>query len=138
RRLSERLEGGRPDDEIGILVQAINGMLDRIERAFERQRRFARDASHELRSPLTGLIAQLELARSYLPAQGDAGPHLDRALERGQRLRDLIDKLLLLARQESDQPVGMRDDIEIDEFLGNVVADFPDPERERIRLSPID
>jgi signal transduction histidine kinase len=138
KRLSDRLSGGRPDDEIGILVGAINGMLDRIEQAFERQRRFARDASHELRGPLTGLISQLELARSQLPSGDTAGGHLDRALERGQRMRDLIDKLLMLARQESDQPVAMRQDIEIDECMGNVVADFPDSLRERIRLSPLD
>lgn len=136
RRLSERLTGGRPEDEVGLLVQAVNGMLDRIERAFDRQRRFARDASHELRGPLTGLIAQLELARSQMPADHPATSYLDRALERGQRLRDLIEKLLLLARQESDQPVSMRADIEVNELLSNVAADFPDDRRQRIRLHP--
>ncbi len=137
RRLSDRLEGGHKQDEIGLLAQAINGMLDRIERAFERQRRFARDASHELRGPLTGLISQLELARGQLAAPGPATAHLDRALERGQRLRDLIDKLLLLARQESDQPVSMRDDIDIDECMANVVAEFPDGQRERLRVTRV-
>jgi signal transduction histidine kinase len=66
-----------------------------------------------------------------------SGAHLDRALERGQRLRDLVDKLLLLARQESDQPVAMRQDIDVGEFIRNVVTDFPDPLRQRIVVQAV-
>jgi signal transduction histidine kinase len=134
RRLSDRLTGGRSNDEIGLLVGAINGMLDRIENAFERQRRFARDASHELRGPLTGVIAQLELARGRASTPQQLAESLDQALERSQRLRDLVEKLLLLARQESDQPVNMRDDLDISECVENVVADFPAEQRQRIRV----
>ena len=136
KRLSDRLTGGRSNDEIGLLVDAINGMLDRIENAFERQRRFARDASHELRGPLTGLIAQLELARGPAASSQQLAASLDQALERSQRLRDLVEKLLLLARQESDQAVNMQDDLDVVECLENVVADFPDEQRKRIRVQP--
>lgn len=134
RRLSERLRVAHPEDEIGHLALAINSMLDRIETAFERQRRFARDASHELRGPLTGLIAHLELAEAAHPPTGDG--HLALALERAQRLRDLVEKLLLLARQDSDQPVGLRDDVDLRECLLNVAADFSAEQAERIELSP--
>jgi signal transduction histidine kinase len=135
RRLSERLQVAHPDDEIGHLALAINGMLDRIETAFERQRRFARDASHELRGPLTGLIAHLELALGQARDAAAAG-HLDLALERAQRLRELIDKLLLLARQDSDKPVSLRDDVSLRECLEHVAADFPAAYQRRIRLLP--
>lgn len=134
RRLSERLQVTNPEDEIGQLARAINGMLDRIETAFERQRRFARDASHELRGPLTGLIAHLELARSVNSETGDG--HLGLALERAQRLHDLVEKLLLLARQDSDQPVGLRDDVDLQECLRHVAADFPAGQQRRIELLP--
>ena len=134
RRLSERLQVAHPDDEIGHLALAINGMLDRLEAAFERQRRFARDASHELRGPLTGLIAHLELARS-VGSEAEAG-HLGLALERAQRLRELVEKLLLLARQDSDQPVGLRDDVNLRECLMHVAADFPEHQQRRVELLP--
>ena len=135
RRLSERLGVAHPEDEVGQLARAINGMLERLETAFERQRRFARDASHELRGPLTGLIAHLELARGAGPDAGGAD-HLGLALERAQRLRDLIEKLLLLARQDSDQPVGLRDDVNLRECLVHVAADFPPEQQRRIEFSP--
>ena len=51
----------RDDDEIGRLARTMNAMLARLEDATERQRRFVADASHELRSPLTGIRAQLEV-----------------------------------------------------------------------------
>lgn len=135
KKLSERLTGGRPDDEVGLLVGAINGMLDRIEAGFERQRRFARDASHELRSPLTGLIAQLELARNGLAPGSPGLASLEQAMERGQRLRDLVEKLLLLARQDASQAITMRDDVDLRECVEHVVTDFNDPQRSRIQLT---
>lgn len=138
RRLSDRLSMDQPDDEIGQLIGAINGMLNRIETAFERQRRFARDASHELRGPLTGLIAQLELGRGDLPAGHPTARHLSLALERSQRLRDLLDKLLLLARLDSDQPLNLRDDVELRECLTNVSEDFTEEQRHRIELHVAD
>ena len=49
------------DDEVGVLAEAFNHMLDRLEAGFRRQREFVSDASHELRSPLTVLRGRIEL-----------------------------------------------------------------------------
>ena len=71
------LVGGSPapagDDEVGRLATTMNRMLDRLERASERQRRFVADASHDLQSPLTAQRAQLEVAMAQPDAVDDAG-----------------------------------------------------------------
>ena len=66
--LSKRIPYKGPQDEIGRLIQTINGMLERIqhvyqsmEEAYRRQRRFVSDASHELRTPLTTIRGNVEL-----------------------------------------------------------------------------
>ncbi len=59
--LHRRLPVPRSGDEVARLAQTMNGMLDRLETAAERQRAFVADASHELRSPLNALRTQLEV-----------------------------------------------------------------------------
>src|SRR5204863_8167972 len=50
------------DDEVGRLARTMNSMLDRLEESSRRQRRFVADASHELRSPVAAIRAQVEVA----------------------------------------------------------------------------
>ena len=59
--LNRRVPEPATHDEIGRLAQTMNAMLSRLEDSQDRQRRFVEDASHELRSPLTGMRAELEL-----------------------------------------------------------------------------
>ena len=53
------------DDELGRLARTMNGMLDRLQRSAEQQRRFVADASHELRSPLTRMRSELEVDAAH-------------------------------------------------------------------------
>lgn len=98
--LTERLPGGDARDEFGRLTGVLNGMLARLESAFERQKRFAADASHELRTPL----ATIKAASSYALEEGDAltpdeARHalasIDDATDRASRV---VTDLLFLAR----------------------------------------
>jgi two-component system, OmpR family, sensor kinase len=97
---SGRLPVGPADDEIGRLGTTLNGMLARIEAAYERERAFVADASHELRTPLAILKAELELA----PREGRSVEELQAALrsaaEETDRLVALAEDLLVLARAE--------------------------------------
>ncbi|MBN8246836.1 MAG: HAMP domain-containing protein [Verrucomicrobia bacterium] len=98
--LSERLPNPNPHDELGRLAAVFNETLQRLENSFESLRRFTADASHELRTPLTALRAVGEVA---LRGPGDAHSlreTLESMLEEAQRLQDLADSLLLLARVE--------------------------------------
>jgi signal transduction histidine kinase len=99
----ERLPVPAANDEIHRLAVTLNGMLDRLEAARARQRTFVADAAHELRSPLTNMRTQLEVAQHI----GDASlwPAVaDDLLADVHRLSRLVDDLLLLAR--SDDPLA--------------------------------
>ena len=98
--LGERLPNPNPHDELGRLATVFNETLQRLENSFDSLRRFTADASHELRTPLTALRAVGEVA---LRNPGDVQAlreTLGSMLEEVQRLHDLADSLLLLARVE--------------------------------------
>ena len=99
--LSERLAWTGADDELGRLCSTFDRLLDRLEAAFDHQRRFTSDASHELRTPLSVMRAEIELA---LARERDADAYR-RALARLQaettRLEALIESLLLSARGDA-------------------------------------
>lgn len=99
--------------ELRALVAAFNRMLDRLDLAFSRQRRFVSDASHELRTPLTAIRGQLEV----LGASPDAGSEEVRRVEavtiaEVARMEQLVDELLVLAQlDERSQPEMRRFDL---------------------------
>jgi two-component system OmpR family sensor kinase len=101
--LAERLPHPGTNDEIGRLVETLNEMLDRLERSFESERRFTADASHELRSPLSRLRTELEIAlrRSRTPAE--YVETLESCLDEVVHLTKLVEELLALARLDSGQ-----------------------------------
>lgn len=88
---------GPADDEIAALARTLNEMLDRLETASARQRRFVADAAHELRSPLATLRASLEVAREHPEAYRSEELAEDLVGE-VLRMQGLVDDLLLLAR----------------------------------------
>lgn len=86
--------------EIATLQGAFNGLLARLGEALSRERRFAQEAAHELRTPLATLRARLEPIATKAPAS-DAGIRAAAALADVDALDRLVDALLLLARSES-------------------------------------
>ncbi len=89
-------------DEVGMLAESVNATLDRLERAVARQRGFVTDVSHELRSPLTALRMEVELALAA-PEDSDVPEMLRAVLENVERLSAVVDDLLALARLEADR-----------------------------------
>lgn len=101
-RLSERLPVGNPGDEIGALATVLNGMLVKLEDAFERLRQFTADASHELRTPLTAIRSVGEVG---LQGKHDVAEYRDiigNMLEEVNRLARLTDSLLQLTRLDTE------------------------------------
>ncbi|MEU1424143.1 ATP-binding protein [Kitasatospora sp. NPDC005751] len=112
RDLDRRVPDPRSDDEIARLAGTMNAMLERLEAAGTRQRRFIADASHELRSPLAVLRTQLEVALTHPDAEVRADL-VAGALQDTERLQSLATDLLLLARLDAgghhhpDEPVRL-------------------------------
>lgn len=89
------------DDEIARLGRTLNAMLDRIQASFEHEQSFVDDASHELRTPVSIMRAELELALVEPGDRAAVEAALRSALEEAERLARLADDLLVLARESA-------------------------------------
>lgn len=103
--LSRRLPV-RGDDDLSGLARDFNGMVDRLERAFQSQRQLLDDAGHELRTPLTIVRGHLELMDPHDPV--DAADTRTLALGELDRMHRLTDDLVTLAKSESPDFVRLR------------------------------
>jgi len=101
--LSERLPHPGEPGELAQLVETLNDMLARLEAGFEAQRRFTADAAHELRSPLTRLRTEMEVAMRRPRDVEEYQSILALTLEEIQRLGGLTENLLALARLDSGE-----------------------------------
>ena len=95
--LSRRVAPDGPPDEVVRLGRAFDRLLEKLEGSLSMQRRFLSDASHELRTPLTVARGQLELLQGELH-DADQSRSLSLAVEELDRMRRIVDDLLLLAR----------------------------------------
>ena len=108
------LTGG--DDEIARMARTVNAMLDRLEAASKFQQEFVSNVSHELRSPLTTLLATTERAAND-PAKADWPEVVDIVMREGRRLDVLIDDLFWLARHDERQVETQSTDVDLDDLL---------------------
>jgi two-component system, OmpR family, sensor kinase len=128
------------DDEIGRLGRTLNAMLARLEEAFQRERTFASDASHELRTPLAVLKTELELAIGRGRPREELEAALRSAVEETDRLVQLAEDLLVIARFDQGRlPVRLAA-VEVDDVLADVRERFAlrsrDTDREVVADAP--
>ena len=119
--LSDRLPHPGTADEIGRLVETLNEMLGRLDRSFDAQRRFTADASHELRSPLSRLRAELEVTLRRPRTGEEYGETLRSCLDEVERLQRLTDELLRLARIDAREEPELPEAIPVGEIVGAAV-----------------
>jgi signal transduction histidine kinase len=112
--------------EVRTLAESFDRMLDRLDLAFARQRRFVADASHELRTPITAVRGQLEvLARSEDPSGDDVRRVEATAMAELARLERLVDDLLALAKL--DEGVGPAvSEVAVEPYLRDLATAVPD------------
>jgi two-component system, OmpR family, sensor kinase len=101
--LADRLPHPGTPDEIGRLVETLNEMLGRLERSFEVRRMFSADASHELRSPVSRLRAELEVALRRPRQAAEYEETLRSCLDEVERVQGMIEELLELAHLETTE-----------------------------------
>jgi two-component system OmpR family sensor kinase len=100
RSLHRRLPSDLGNEELSRLGTTLNAMIARLETSFSALRRFTADASHELKTPLTVLRADVERAMHPNAAGSEAMQALEEALQETARMADLVDSLLTLARAD--------------------------------------
>jgi heavy metal sensor kinase len=128
--LDARIDLDLRDDELGRLASTFNGMLDRIQHAFDRQRQFTGDAAHELRTPLALMRSEVDLAlsrermaREYRRALEGIDGDID-------RMTGLVTALLTLARSDSGQLELQLSQFELDRTIGLLLDDYGQRGRE--------
>ena len=100
RSLHRRLKVRASGDELDRLTTTLNAMLGRLENYFGALRRFIADASHELKTPLAVLRADVERAMAVAGSPGEQLVYLEEGLAETTRMADLVDQLLTLARAD--------------------------------------
>jgi signal transduction histidine kinase len=113
--MHRRVPEPETSDEVGRLAQTMNAMLDRLEESSTRQRQFISDASHELRSPVAAIRAQLEVALRR-GGQADWPQVARRVLDEDARLEVAVGELLELARIEEGADVEAVD-VDLDDVV---------------------
>jgi heavy metal sensor kinase len=122
RNLHERLPEPGTRDEIDQLIKVFNELLARLDRAFDLQRRFTSDASHEIGTPLTVLKGNTEVALLERHSPEGYEAILRSNLEEIERLSKLISNLLLLARSDAGEPQITRDIVSLNAQVTAVCA----------------
>ncbi|MEO8251657.1 MAG: HAMP domain-containing sensor histidine kinase, partial [Chloroflexota bacterium] len=117
RRLNER----GPMDELGVLARTLNRMLDRVAESVRRHRSFLAAASHDLRTPVAALSAELEIADDDRVSPDELRAALQSARADAARLGKLADDLLELVAAEAAGRALLRAPIVIGELAGSVV-----------------
>jgi len=120
----QRLPVPAADDEIARLGDTLNAMLERLETAFARERTFVSDASHELRTPLAILKTELELALRGGRSVGELEAALRSAAEETDRLVQLAEDLLVIARSDQGRLPIRPSETQADDMLEAVRARF--------------
>lgn len=124
-------------DEVRKLSISFNGMLDRLEDAFERQKAFVADASHDLRTPLTIVRGQIEvLARNPDPDPAEVEAVSRAVGEAVGRMERLVDDLLLLARSDSEERAAT-EKLAVGPILEGEREGRVESERERIEIGEV-
>lgn len=101
KSLNLRLNVKNNYDELGQLALTFNEMLERIERGFRAQQQFIRNASHEMRTPLTAITAEADLALQQSRTPENYRQALEKVRESAENLNELVTQLLLMAKVEA-------------------------------------
>jgi two-component system, OmpR family, sensor histidine kinase ArlS len=117
RSLDLRLIVKNNYDELGQLAITFNEMLDRIEQGFRVQQEFIRNASHEMRTPLTAITAEVDLAQKQNSSQESAQKALENIKTRAENLNEMVTQLLLMAKIETDNITKSPSSCAADEVL---------------------
>lgn len=121
-RLSDRLPVPEVEDELRDLSLTLNGLLDRLQAAFESQERFIADASHQLKTPLAILRGELDVFRSRSRSPEELKEFAESASQELEHLSRMVGDLLVLARIDIGADTLQFEEIRLDEITVEAIA----------------
>ena len=115
--LETRIEIHSPAEELAVLVTSFNELLSRLDQSFDTMRRFVADASHELRTPISVIRGEADVALSQERSPAEYRESLTVVLDEARRLSRLVDDLLNLARADAGHVTLQTHDFYLNELL---------------------
>ena len=115
--LSRRIGLTGRKDEIHTLAAEFDAMFARLEQAFDREKQFTDDASHELRTPTAVILSQSEYALQNTHPQGETRAALESIHTQAARMAALLSQLLMLARADKGRQVVQREPVDLSELV---------------------
>jgi heavy metal sensor kinase len=133
--LSLRIPTRQADDELDYLILTFNRMIERLEASFQQIKQFSTDVSHEMRTPITAIRGQLEVALFTATTTDQYREAIFNSLQDIDRLSQIVRALLLLSQAESGQVVLHKSRINLSEVAPELADQFQIPAEEAgIRL----
>ena len=122
--ISKRLQISGPEDELTDLANTFNSMLDRLENAFQRQRRFVSDASHELRTPISVIQGYANLLDRWGKEEEEVRDEAIEAVKKETKnMKSLVEGLLFLARSDDNRIEINKSEFYVDELLNEIIQE---------------
>ncbi|MCM1256222.1 MAG: HAMP domain-containing histidine kinase [Roseburia sp.] len=122
--LKQRIELAPGNDELHQLADSFNHMFERLEQAFEKERQFTSDASHELRTPVSVITAQCEFSLEKTRSSEEYEAALKTILRQAKKMSRLISDMLDFIRLEMRADSYVREDINLTELVESVCFDM--------------
>lgn len=122
--LSKRIEIPEIGDEFNRIADGFNGMLQRIEENYEAEKRFASNASHELRTPVAVVLAQCDYAFENAKDIDDMYEAIESIQRQGYRMSHLIEQLLIFTRIQQNTEKYPTEEVELSDLIGQIGKDY--------------
>lgn len=133
--LSHRISMAETESELGELASILNATFARLDAAFRQQQQFTSDAAHELRTPVTVMLTQTQMALNRERSVAEYRSTLEACQRSAQRMRQLIESLLELARLDAGQEQIARKPVELSSLARGVVETLrPIATEKQVRL----
>jgi two-component system OmpR family sensor kinase len=123
QNLSERIPERKTKDELGRLIATMNGMIARLQSSFDQIKQFSMNVAHELKTPLTILKGESELALSKLPPSEETRELVSSYLEETIRMSRIVDDLLTLAKADAGQLPIEREPVDVQGLIRELFED---------------
>ncbi len=121
--LSKRLDIGEGNDEIHMLCDSFNEMFARLEKNFEAEKQFASDASHELRTPVSVILAQAEYALEFCETPEEFREAIEVIERQGNKMGDIISQLLFFTRLSQGTESVSRENLCVSDLTSEICAE---------------